>query len=72
LTDTRRADAIRRKYPGAANDCLATAGDAQHFGTLAQPAHVARLAAPKPGPAFGVTTGSIVAIDQTVTGACPA
>lgn len=67
--NTPGEDATQKKFHGADDDWLATAGQAQPTGQLIDPQHVAVLVAYMLSPQSGVMTGALVDFDQNVFGA---
>ena len=66
--NTPHEDRIQREHHGAADDWLARAMQAQPFGRLLEPDEVARAVAYLLSDASGMTTGSVIDMDQGVVG----
>ena len=69
--DTPAEDAVQRQWHGAGDDWLEKAEAAKPFGSLVKPVSVAGLVSYLLSDDAGVMTGSIIDLDQHVSGATP-
>jgi NAD(P)-dependent dehydrogenase (short-subunit alcohol dehydrogenase family) len=66
--NTESEDAIQRKYHGATDGWLERAGEGLPYGRLLEPSEVARMIVYLLSPEAGLTTGSIIDMDQSILG----